>query len=278
MYKTKSILSLMKFKNIIAFAAFILVASLGLNAQDEVKSAASLYNDGLALLKEKNYVEGLPIMEEALAKGTEEGNEKVIELSKKNGAIAAYNVAKSKVQEKNLEEAITIYNKGIKLNPKYSSNYRGLANVYKKQKNLDMAVDNYLKASKVASENNKAERAAKSMKSISVIVGKQYVAKNYDTVIDLGKKALEVEDHALINYYVSRSYATKKDYQAAFDHATKAIELGTTKEQMEDKYYVALAEAHVGLGQTSEAIKAYEMIKEDTYLEHAKYQINKLKG
>ena len=141
-----------------------------------------------------------------------------------------------------------------------------------------MAVDNYLKASKVASENNKAERAAKSMKSISVIVGKQYVAKNYDTVIDLGKKALEVEDHALINYYVSRSYATKKDYQAAFDHATKAIELGTTKEQMEDKYYVALAEAHVGLGQTSEAIKAYEMIKEDTYLEHAKYQINKLKG
>ena len=68
----------MKFKNITAFVAFILVASFGLNAQDQVKSAASLYNDGLALLKEKNYVEGLPIMEESLAKGSAEGNEKVI--------------------------------------------------------------------------------------------------------------------------------------------------------------------------------------------------------
>jgi superkiller protein 3 len=278
MYKTKSILSLMNFKNITAFVAFLIATSISIHAQDEVKSAASLYNDGLALLKEKNYNEGLPIMEEALLKGTEEGNEKVIELSKKNGAIAAYNVAKSKVKEKNLEEAIALYNKGIEMNPKYSSNYSGLANVYKKQKNLDLAVDNYLKATEVANENKKTKRAAKNMKSISVIVGKQYVAKNYDTAIGLGKKALGVKEHALINYYVSRSFESKKDHQAAFDHATKAIELGTAADEMEDKYYVALAEAHVGLGQISDAIKAYEMIKDDTYLEQAKYQINKLKG
>ena len=116
------------------------------------------------------------------------------------------------------------------------------------------------------------------MHSITVIVSKEYVAKNYDSTIELGKKALAMSDDAAIHYYVSRAFAEKGDHQAAFEHATKAIEVGTATEEMEDKYYVALAEANVGLGQTSEAIRAYEMVKDETYIEHAKYQINKLKG
>ena len=57
-----------------------------MNAQE--KTAAGLYNEGLALLKEKNYADGLVILEEALVKAEADENEKVIKLSKKNVSVA----------------------------------------------------------------------------------------------------------------------------------------------------------------------------------------------
>jgi len=247
------------------------------NAQEE-KSAAALYNEGLAFLKAKDYASGLPAMEKALEKGLAEENEKVVTLSKKNGAIAAYNVAKAKVKDKDYEGAKSLYNKGIEMNPTYSSNYSGLANVLNKEGKKVEAVDQYLLAAKIATDANKESKATKAYKKINVIVSKLYVAKEYDQVITLGKKALEATKLPSLNYYVSRAMLEKGDKEGALEQATAAITNTPEGNVVEDKFYVAQAKAYEALGNKAEAIKAYEMVKEGQYLEQAQYQLKKLKS
>lgn len=103
-----------------------MMMNLSVNAQDE-KSAATLYNEGLAFLKAKDYEAGLPILESALEKATEDNDEKVIKLAKSNGAKAAYNLANAKKKAGANDEAIKLYQKGIEWSPDYASNYKGVA-------------------------------------------------------------------------------------------------------------------------------------------------------
>lgn len=260
------------------FLSLALICTVFMSHAQETKSAASLYNEGLAFLKAKDYEAGLPAMEKALEVATAEENEKVINLAKKNGAIAAYNVAKVKVKNKDYAGALELYNKGIELNPAYSSNYSGMANVLNKQDKKVEAVDAYLKTAEVARKAEKTSKEAKAYKKANVIVSKLYVAKNYDLAIELGKKILEVKKLASLNYYVSRSLLAKGDNQAALDQANEAIANTPEGNVVEDKYYVAQAMAYAALGKKAEAIKAYEMVKAGQYLEQAQYQIKQLKG
>ena len=66
----------MKLKNAITLLLIMGIAFTSF-AQEE-KSAASLYNEGLALLKAKDYAAGLPLIESSLEKATLDKNEKII--------------------------------------------------------------------------------------------------------------------------------------------------------------------------------------------------------
>lgn len=267
-----------KFISKITFSFILICLSfLTLQAQESEKSATSLYNEGLALLKEKDYTNGLPLMESAIEKATTEENEKVLELAKKNGAIAAYNVGRNAEKSGSEADAEKYYLKGIDLNPSYSSNYSALAGIYRDQDKTDLAVENYIKAIKVAKENEKVKKVDNNLKRLTTIVGKEYTSKNYDKAIEYGNAVNnEVPIHA-IHYYVSRSYIEKADFKMALENAENAIKVGTEENENEDKYYVALALAHAGLGNKTEAIKAYEMVTDETYKEQAQYQISLLK-
>lgn len=261
--------------------SIICLALFSVNAQEEATAtatAASTYNDGLALLKAKNYEEGLPKMEEALVLGEEEKNEKVVKLAKKNGSIAAYNLGKAKAKADMLEEALAMYKKGTELNPEYYRNYLGLASIYKKQDKLDEAVEMYLKTAETAKAAEKSKGVESAMKRLKVLVGEQYVAKNFDAAIDYGTKTNAFQSVPDVHYYVSRAYTEKGEFQKALDEANKAIETGKAQDELEDKFYVAQAKAYVGLGNKAEAIKAYEMVQDGQYVEQAEYQIKQLKG
>ena len=119
--------------------AIILISSLNfsnMTAQDAAAepakeaTAASLYNAGLALLKEKNFADGYTKMMEAKEIATEKGDEKIIRLTNKNGAVAAYSAGNGLLKAKDYDGAMTYYKAGAELNPKYSSNIIGLGKVY----------------------------------------------------------------------------------------------------------------------------------------------------
>lgn len=239
-------------------------------AQDD-KTAASLYNEGLALLKTKDYDGGLPVLEAALAKATADGDEKIISLAKKNGAIAASNLGNAKKKDGALDEAMALYNKGIEWRPEYASNYRGLAAVTEAKGDIVTAVKQYLKAGDITAAAGKEKKAQKLYKKARNMVGKLYQTKDYPKAIEAGKAFLEVRDNAEVAYYICRANTESVATEEAITYADKAISL--SGEKVDDKYYVAKAKAYEKMGKNAEAIEAYKLVTGEKYKAQAEGKI-----
>ena len=258
------------------FILFIILSFFSVSsssAQDA--TAASLYNEGFALIKQKSYEEGLALLEKALVKAEEEGKEDVIKLSKKNGAVAAYNVGNTKRKAGALDEAMTFYNKAISLNPENSSSFEGVARVLEaKGKKLE-AVSAYVNAAQMATTAQKAKRAASRYKKARTMVGKMFVAKEYDNAIAAGTSFIAVnDDDADVHYYMSKSLAEKGDNETASSHMTKAITLKGA--DVPAKYLYAQGQQLEKLGKKQDAVAAYKKITDAKYKKQADYRISEL--
>lgn len=132
---------------------------VAVNAQDA--SAASLYNDGLAKLKAKEYDEALTLLEQSLEKADPEADGKVIKLAKRNSAFASYYIGNKLRKEKKYDEALAVYQKGIEYSSSVYSNFVGVAQCLEKQEKPVEAVTAYLKAAEMTSKAGKEERAVK---------------------------------------------------------------------------------------------------------------------
>ena len=263
------------FRKSVAFIFGILLVCGSITAQD-AKSAASLYNEGLALLKAKDYEAGLPILEAALAKANEDGNEKVIKLAKKNGSKAAYNLANAKKKAGALDEATALYSKGIELSPDYASNYKGLAAVTEAKGDKIAAIKMYITAGDKTTASGKAEKAEKLYKKARNMVGKIYTNKEYEKAIEAGKAFLEMRENAEVCYYVCRAITESTATEEAITYADKAIEL--SGDTVDDKYYVAKAKACEKLSKNADAIAAYKLVTGEKYKPQAEYKIKELGG
>ncbi len=253
---------------------FLMLSVTMILAQE--KTAAGLYNEGLALLKQKDYAGGLALMEQALEKAGPD-DEKVVTLAKKNGAVAAYNAANTLRKSGAHEDALAMYNKGIELNAMNSSNYEGIARTYEAQGKTTDAIKAYLEAANKGTEEGKADKAAKRAKKAQTMVGKLFVAKEYETAIAAGEAFLSLKDDAAeVHYYVSRSYAESGNAEKALEHASQAVTL--SPEGTPDKYLYAQATQYEKLGKKAEAIAAYKLISGEKYKKQAEYKISELEG
>ena len=252
---------------------FMIAVSSNLTAQEP--TAAGTYNEGLALLKAKSYDEGLVKMEKALELATAGGDEKIIGLAKKNGAVAAYNAAGAKRKAKSFDEAMALYTKAAELNPDYSSTYDGIARTQEAQGKKTEAIGNYLKAASMATTEGKPKRATSRYKKVRTMVGKMYVAKDYDGAIAAGNSFIAVNDaDADVHYYVSKALSAKGDNKSAVSHITKAVMLAG--DAAPDKYHYAQGEQLEKLGKKADAIVSYKKITDAKYKAQAVYRIGEL--
>jgi len=258
----------------ICLMSFCLLLSTGtIFAQDA--TAAGTYNEGLALLKSKDYENGLEKMEAALALAEADANEQIIKLSKKNGAVAAYNLGNTKRKAKDYDGALAMYNKGIEMNPLYSSNYEGVARAQEGKGEKIDAVNNYILAAKKATDEGKADRAKSRYKNAETLIGKTYVAKNYDMAIDMAKAYVGgAPANADVNYYMSRSLAAQDNYTEAIAAMRTAIEL--KGDAVPDKYTFYLAEQLEKSGSKSEAASLYRKVTEEKYKAQAEYRAGQI--
>lgn len=248
----------------------------GIQAQD--KTAAGVYNDGLALLKAKDYEQGLALMEESIALAEQEENEQVISLAKKNGSVAASNVGNSAYKAGEFDKAMEFYMKGLELNSENVSCLLGKARVLDKQDMKAEAVSTFIEAGDLYVASEKADRAEKVYKQAQTIVGKLYVGKNYDEAIEAGMAHLDKRENAEVYYYMSRCQLEKKNNEDALQYISKAIELATAGESVDDKYYMALGISLENLGRTNEAVEAYKKITGDKYRSNAEYRVKSIQG
>ncbi len=267
--------------NFLTKGTLVFVLTLGLltslSAQDA--TAASLYNKGLASLKAKDYEAGYPQIEAALKAAETEGNEKVVTLAKKNGAKAAYNLGSQKRKAKAYDEALTLFDRGIELNPTYSSNFMGKAQALDGKGEKTAAVKAYIAAADLAEKSGKADRAVQLVKKAGSIVGKLYSGKNYAGAIEAGKAHLELKEAGNVHYYLAQSFSKTKDNATAATHIVKAVDLtAAAGTAVPDKYYWAQGNILEATGKKADALAAYKKITGEKYKANADFKVKELGG
>lgn len=256
------------------FCLLLFVCSFSMiNAQDAEKTAAGLYNEGLALLKAKNYADGLGILEQALAKATTDGNEQVIGLSKKNGAMAAYNLGKSKLTAKANDEAAALFAKGMELNPEYSSNYIGAARAMDAKGDKTGALKAFLGAADKATASGNEKKVDEAYKRGKSVLTSMYNAKSYDQVVSLGKEFLAKSPNADVNYYVGKSLMATDGHADAVSFFDAALAANPSKK---DRVIYAKAQSLEKLGKNADAVAAYKLITDEKYKANAAHKVSTL--
>ena len=271
----------------------LLIVLLGVftfvNAQD-APSAASLYNDGLAKLKAKEYTDALSLLEQAIESADTDADEKVLKLAKRNAAFAAYYVGNELRKGEQFDEAIETYNKGISYMASIYNNYTGLAQAYEgKGENVE-AVKAYVKAADMTKKQGEAsiekgkeergqkliDRSEKLANKAANFSAKAYSSKDYEDAINTAKAFLDVRDHAGAYYYLAMSLKSTGKNSDAVEYINKAVELADDADK--SKFYFGKGQIHEALGQKSEAIAAYKLVTDAKYSERAKYNADKLSG
>lgn len=257
----------------------VLIFGLFINvAQSQDATAASIYNEGLELLKSKDYQTGLEKMLMAIEMADPEADEKVITLAKKNGSVAAGNLGNTSYKAKDYVSALQYYAQGVEMNPESTSCAIGKARALNKQDKPVEALLAYIAAGDLYSASEDAEKAEKSYTQAQNIVGKLYVDDEFDEALAAGEAYLNVQDNAEVRYYMSRSLIETSENEMALDHISKAIEMAKATGEVEDKYFMAQGISLENLGRKSEAISAYEQISGAKYKAQAEYRISQLKA
>lgn len=241
--------------------------------QDEA-TPASLYNEGVAALKGKEYTKALELFEQALDKADPEQDEQIVSLASRNGSIAAYYAGRDARKADNLDESLEIYEKGIKMNPAFYGNYSGKALVLNDKGDNAGAMNAFIKGSQVAAEDDKPDKAEDMMDKAQIFVSKLYTSSKWDETIELGSNFLEHGESADVRFYIARALKEKNELNKALEHANKAIELAEGGE--EGRNYFAQGEIYEAMGNTSAAIAAYKKVPSGTYGEMAKYKVNQM--
>lgn len=269
--------------------SLVLLLGLGLtvNAQEEEApaSAASVYNDALATLKEKNYVDAFGMFEQALelADTTKEIDQKVIRLANKNGSICAYRAGTTLRKDGDLEKAVEVFNKGITMNPEYAGNYLGKAQALEdmegKTKEAIMA---YIAAGEqaAASSRNK-DKAPKLLEKAQNFSAIAFIKEDdFEKTIELADVYLTAREEAGDGFVAAYYKAAALNRLDRNDEALPMIQMsvGALPEgEDQDKYHLLHGIIQQALGNNDEAIAAYEMVKGEKYKAAAESRIAALK-
>ncbi len=265
--------------NVLLVAIFAFLGfSTAVQAQEESPSPVSLYNDGLAKLKEKAYSEALPLFEQAIeaADPEEESEAKVIQLSKRNGSIAAYKVGNSMRKEEKYDEALKAFTTGIEFNPGFYANYIGKAQTLEGQGEDLQAVTAYVEAAEASQKAGKADKHEQLLSKASNFAAKAYADKKWDETIELAEAFLETQESADTHYYLAVALKEKGQGDKAIAHAEKGMELETGSDK--GRYLYTKAEVLESMGKTDEAAATYSQITSGKYAERAKYKADQLNG
>ena len=259
----------MKFR--ILFFSLLMVFSVVIFGQEASEaSPASLYNAGVSAIKTKDYTTALEKFSAALEKADPEADVKVIALSKKNGANAAYAIGSSLLKKDDLEGALTAFNKGLELNDQSYVCAYGKAKVLVEQTSPE-ALDAYFSAAELAKAAGKEDKATEYIERAGKIVSKAYFADDFETTVKSGEMLLEKMDDADTRYYVAKALIKSKKGAEAVPHAMKAKELGG--DEKEGKFMMVYAEALEASGDMTAAKKAFAEVPQGKYYEVAQYKV-----
>lgn len=262
-----------------ALAVLITLAGLGTTlAQAPDKDAAEKYNEGLALLKSKDYEKALNVFLESSKIAEKAGDRGTASRADSYAYRLCYNVGVGYHKDGNYEKALQYFDKGIALEPGYYKNYKGKAAVYKAQDNEAAAMEAYIKTGEVATASGELEERSKARAQAEGFVAKALQDKEYEKVISNGNTFLKYLETADVHYYMAHASNQLGHYQDALNHAEKALALETGSRASKAKIHFEKAEAHKNLAQFQLALQSYSEAAYGDFKQRAEHEIEVLAG
>jgi tetratricopeptide (TPR) repeat protein len=259
--------------------AFVMIAGVqSLEAQSANKDAAEKYNQGLALLKLKDYEGALTTFEETKTIAEAAGDKGTASKAENYVYRLCYNVGVGYIKSDDLDTALGHFEKGITISPTYYKNYKGRATVYKEQGNEAAAMEAFIKTADVASEAGELDERSKALKQAEGFVAKSLQAENYKKVIENGNVYLQFSETANVHYYMSHSYNELGDYQLALTHAEKALELDKGSRASKAKIHFEMGEAYKNIGQYQNAVQSYSEAAYGEFKQRSEHEMEMISG
>jgi tetratricopeptide (TPR) repeat protein len=256
----------------------VLLAAPASIAQNPDKDAAEKYNEGLTLLKDKNYEGALNTFLEAQDMAEKAGDEQTASKAENYAYRLFYNVGVGYVKEGDLEKALDYFQRGIDMEPSYYKNYKGRAIVYQREGDDAKAMEAFIETANIASESGELEERSKAIDQAEGFVAQAMQAEDYEKVIENGKLFLQFSETPMVHYYMSHAYNALGDYQNALAHADKALELDQGSRASKAKIHFEKAEAYRNSGQFDQAKAAYAEAAYGEFKQRAEYMIEELSG
>ncbi|MCB0646484.1 MAG: tetratricopeptide repeat protein [Saprospiraceae bacterium] len=240
-------------------------------------TATSLYNEGLAALKEKDNENGYLKMVAAWEKAKEEKNDKVLSLAEKNGAIAAYKRGLDLLKDKNNDGALEVALKGLEINPKYSSLYMVKGKALEEKEDVAGAIDAMMMYASLAKEEADEKKVGDAFARSKNMLVRTYNDKKYEEVTKVGEVILENDKNADAAYLVGKAYDELGNKEKAIEKLNASIDISTAAgEAIDDKVYYALGLVYESAGIKDKAIEVLKKITDEKYKASAEYKVQQL--
>lgn len=255
-------------------------ASIQVFAQDATPAevtATSLYNEGLAALKEKDNENGYLKMVAAWEKAKEEKNDKVLSLAEKNGAVAAYKRGLDLLKDKNNDGALEVALKGLEINPKYSSLFMVKGKALEEKNDVSGAIEALMMYASLAKEEADEKKVGDAFARSKNMLVRTYNEKKYEDVTKIGEVILANDKNADAAYLVGKAYDELGNKDKAIEKLTASIDMSTAAgETVDDKVYYALGLAYESAGIKDKAIEVLKKITDEKFKASAEYKVQQL--
>lgn len=183
-------------------------------------------------------------------------------------------------KQKNLEASLATLDEVIERNPNYAKAYyqKGIVTKNLDSKNLEAAITLFDKAIEVGQKTNDSQIVSKAKQSVHdelVFRGaKATENKDYDRALDLLTQAVEYDSgSADAHYRLAEAFNKSQEWQQAINHAQEALGFETGGKTEKAKIYFELATAYQGLGQKDKACSAFGNAAYGSFKSPAEHQM-----
>jgi len=155
------------------------------------------------------------------------------------------------------DKAIDAFKRGIDLGSDNADLFYNLADIYRKQKNYPLAIQNYEKTLKLTPDDNDAKiHLSQSLSELSIdLVDKGL----FNIAIQNINKSILLDKNNAINYFLLGDvHSSLRHYDLSIQNYLKALSLCNGNEKLKALIYDGLALVYSYQGQTDKAIKYYE--------------------
>jgi len=256
----------------------MITGAQSLMAQSVNKEAAEKYNEGLALLKKKDYESALNTFVETKEIADAAGDKGTAAKAENYVYRLCYNVGVRYIKKDDLDTALEYFERGIGISPTYYKNYKGRATVYQTKGDVAAAMEAFIKTADVASAAGELDERSKALKQAEGFVAKSLQAEDYKKVIENGNLYLQFSETANVHSYLAHSYNELGDYQDALDHAEKALELDKGSRASKAKIHFERGEAYRSIGQYQNAVQAYSEAAYGEFKQRSEHEMEMISG